>query len=85
MKIEQLEELNKKFEQLEELQRVYERIEKRNSSLYFSGTYSQVIDHILKHIVQKYEKLVIEDLKEEIKKLETELESISIVKLNKLV
>lgn len=54
-------------------------------SLYLSGAYSNTIDHILKDIVQKYEKLVIEDLEQEIKKRETELESISILQLNKLV
>lgn len=85
MKKEQLIALDKSFKQLEELQDVYERIKKGNLSLYLNTTYSKIIDPILYDILQKYKNFVIEDLKKEIRKRETELESISIFQLNKLV
>ena len=70
---------------LEELKSFYERSKKENVSLALCTTYSNIIDTILHDILQKYKKFVIDDLKEEINKRETELESISIFQLNKLV
>lgn len=85
MKREQLQALDKKFKQLEELKSFYERSKKENVSLAFCATCSNTIDQILHDILQKYKKFAIDDLEKEINKRETELESISIFQLNKLI
>lgn len=85
MKIEQLDALKEMFSQLEKLKRFLKLYEKDRLMIVASIDGFTISDDILNKIVKKYTKNVVEDLKEEIKKRETELESISIVKLNKLV
>lgn len=85
MKKEQLDALKEMFYELEEMKKNLKRYEEDRFMIVASIDGFTSSNNFLNKIVKKYTKNVVEDLKEEIKKRETELESISIVKLNKLV
>ena len=82
---EQLNALNKMFNQLEELEKLFRRYELGRLNLCVNIDGFTVDNEILNKIARKYTVSVVEDLKEEIKKRKTELESISVLQLNKLV
>lgn len=85
MTIEQLNVLNAEFKQLEELKKIIRRY--KDDRLVFGVRVDgfSVDNEILNKITKKYAIYVIEELKEEIKKRETELDSLSILQLNKIV
>lgn len=85
MKKEQLKALDIKFKQLEELQNIYVRFEKRGLPLGICASFNNIIDAQIHDILRKYEKLALEDLRDEIKKREIELEGICIFQTDKLV
>jgi hypothetical protein len=85
MKKEQLEALVKIFNQQENLQSFLERFEKNELEICVRDPNGYVrYNDLLYDIMKKYKVNIIEDLKEEIKKRETALEGISIIKLDKL-
>lgn len=82
MKIEQLEALNKIFKQKEELKFLLKRFEKNEFEICVRDPNGFVrYNSLLYDIMKKYKVNIIEDLKAEIKKRETELESLSILQL----
>lgn len=85
MTIEQLKVLNDEFNQLEELKRFHRRYEEGRLALSVTIDGFTRENKILNSIVKKHTQKVIEDLEKEIKKRETELESLNILQLNKIV
>lgn len=86
MKIEQLEALNKLYKQKEELKFLLKRFEKNEFEICVRDPNNYVqYNFLLYDIMKKYKVNIIEDLKNEIKRRETALESISILQLNKLI
>lgn len=85
MKIGQLTALNIMFKQLEELKNLLSKYELGRMKVGARVDGYTVDNEIFNKIADKYAVNIIEDLKEEIKKREAELESISILQLNKLV
>lgn len=84
---EELQALNELFKQEEDLKNYLRRYEQdRDSFVLCARVEGCTIDNkIVNKIVKKYTVNIIEDLKEEIKRRETAIESISILQLNKLV
>lgn len=85
MTIEQLDALKEMFRQLEELKNLRRRYGQGRMKIGARVDGYTVENEVFNRIADKYAVNIIEDLKEEIKKRETELESISILQLNKLV
>jgi hypothetical protein len=86
MTLEQLEMLKGVFEQLEDLKYQLKRFENNEFEICVRDPNGHVrYNSLLYDIMKKYKVNIIEDLKNEIKRRETALESISIVQLNKLV
>lgn len=85
MKKEQLQALNELFEQQEDLKRYFRRYEQGRLVLGARVDGYPIDDKIINKIVKKYTVNIMEDLKEEIKRREIAIESISILQLNKLI
>ena len=85
MTIEQLTSLNVMYKQLEELQKLLRRYELGRMKVGARVDGFTVENEVFNKLADKYAVNIIEDLKKEISKRETELESLSILQLNKLV
>ena len=85
MTIEQLTALNVMYKQLEELQKLLIGYEQGRMKLGARVDGFTVENEVFNKIADKYAVNIIEDLKKEISKRETELESLSILQLNNLV
>ena len=85
MTIEQLTALNVAYKQLEELQELLRRYEQGRMKVVARVDGFTVQNEVFNKLADKYAVNIIEDLKKEISKRETELESLSILQLNNLV
>lgn len=85
MKKEELQALNELFKQQEDLKHYLRRYEQDRLVVGVRVDTYTVDNEIINKIVKKYTVNIMQDLKEEIKKIEVAIENISILQLNKLV